>query len=366
MSTIIFKPTEKCNSNCAYCDVVVRKAPITMSLELLETTFIKINEYLLEKNDEKLTLIWHGGEPLLLGVDYYKKALKFINQHCGKTKHLIEHAMQSNLTLMKQEFIEVFREMGIHHLGTSFEPIANIRGSGKEIDSEAYNRKFFEGINILKENNFGWGFIYVVTKKALAKPLDIFYFLSNLKLSGGFMMNPVLIYGKDENNIAITPQEYVDFIGEIFPVWLKNRKRYKDVDPFKTIMKNIEEEGESLGCVDSGTCAYNHLYIGPSGETSQCGRSEDWGIVNYGNIKDRSLLEIFNDPRREDFLKRTKYLLENDCAGCRFWKICHGGCPLDAYSPNEEGLMRKTAWCDVRKLFMEKYFEPITGMKFGI
>lgn len=365
MSTIIFKPTEKCNSNCVYCDVVVKKAPKTMSIDLLELCFKKMNDYLLEEKNEKLTLIWHGGEPMLLGIDYFKKAIEFLNIHCKETKHLIQQAIQSNLTMMKQEYIEVFREMGIQYIGTSYEPISNIRGIGKDTNSALYNKKFFEGVNILADNNFGWGFIYVVTKKALSKPLDVFYFLSNLKLSGGFMMNPVLIYGDDKNDLAITPQEYVDFLGEIFPVWWKNRFRYEGVEPFKSIVKNVVEKGQSLGCVDSGACAHEHMYIGPSGETSQCGRSEDWGIVNFGNIADRSLKEIFSDPKREEFNKRTNYLFENDCAGCRFWKICHGGCPLDSYAIDKEGLMRKTAWCDVKKIFMEKYFEPITGIKFN-
>lgn len=363
MPTIIFKPTEACNSNCVYCDVVDRKQPKTMPLDLLELVIMKMNDYLLELPEENFTLIWHGGEPLLLGVDYFNKALDMIDKHCSTTKNRIEHAIQSNLTLMKQEYIPVFRRMNITSIGTSFEPIQHLRGPGKNIDSEKYNKAFFRGINILKENGIGWGFIYVVTRKALERPLEIFYFLSNLSLTGGFMLNPVLIYGTDKSDIAITPMEYVDFLGQIFPVWWKHRDRYEDVDPFKMIVRNVIDHEDSLGCVDSGRCAYSHLYIGPDGETSQCGRSGDWDMISYGSINERSIREIMEDPKRQELLDRIAYLHENDCKDCRFWGICHGGCPLDAWKRGY-GIMRKSEWCAMRKVFMTKYFEPITGIRY--
>ncbi|HIJ68919.1 MAG TPA: radical SAM protein, partial [Deltaproteobacteria bacterium] len=69
MATVIFKATEACNARCIYCDVVHKKPrnPVTMPLETLELFFSRINEFLTEKPQEKLDLVWHGGEPLLLG-----------------------------------------------------------------------------------------------------------------------------------------------------------------------------------------------------------------------------------------------------------------------------------------------------------
>ncbi len=367
MPTIIFKPTEACNSSCIYCDVVTRKAPKTMKTDLLELIFVRMDEYLKQEINERITLIWHGGEPLLLGADYFRKAIGFQQKYCAETSDRIEHAIQSNLTLLNQEFVDIFRSMGINQIGTSFEPIANIRGPGVKRDSEWYNRKFMQGINLLAKNNMGWGFIYVVTRKSLENPLKLFHYLTNFKMSGGFNMNPVLIYGEDKDDIAITPLEFADFLGAIFPYWWEHRSRFPDVNPFKSILSNYDEQGRnlSLGCVDSGNCAYSHVYIGPEGETSQCGRAGDWEINSYGNIKDRPLLDIFKDPQREEFINRTAYLKDADCKGCRFWELCHGGCPLDAYHKHRE-FMHKTMWCEAKEVFLEKYFEPVTGMKFNM
>ena len=76
MKVLIFKAVEICNSNCIYCDVIEKGSKTIMSLELLELVFRKIDEYL-KSNDEEIQLIWHGGEPCLLGVDYFKKAYEF-------------------------------------------------------------------------------------------------------------------------------------------------------------------------------------------------------------------------------------------------------------------------------------------------
>ncbi len=76
------------------------------------------------------------------------------------------------------------------------------------------------------------GLIYVVTKKSLKDPLKVFHFLNNLKPGGGFNLNPVLIYGDDPHELAITPEEYVDFLGAIFPHWWEHQDRYASVQPF--------------------------------------------------------------------------------------------------------------------------------------
>ena len=92
---------------------------------------------------ERITLVWHGGEPLLLGIDYFNKAYEFQEKHVGENKHRIDHAIQSNMTLYNSEFGEIFKEMNITSVGTSFDPIPGIPGPGPNHNSKAYNQMFF-------------------------------------------------------------------------------------------------------------------------------------------------------------------------------------------------------------------------------
>ena len=263
MATVIFKPTEACNARCVYCDVVHKEnhSSKRMSLDTLEVFFARIDEFLRERPDESMDVIWHGGEPLLLGPAYFAQALAFQEKHCADTSGRIGHSIQSNMTLFSRELAKILRKLGIDSIGTSYDPIDNVRGLGKRRDSRAYNRKFMDGIRLLEEEGFSWGVIYVVTRLSLARPVEIFQFLSNLSPKGAFMFNPVLVYTPDFDAIRISPEEYADFLGAIFPTWWSRRNELPHIEPFASLVTNLLGEGKSLMCstqarapINTSTC----------------------------------------------------------------------------------------------------------------
>lgn len=365
MKTIIFKATDICNSNCIYCDAVRKDDQYikTMSFDTLEQFFVRADAYLTEWPEETLKVIWHGGEPLTLGPQYFYKALDIKQTCCKNTGSRISFDMQSNLTLFSRKYVDVLKKMGIKSFGTSYEIIPGIRGSGGEEGSYRYNRDFIQTLPLLEREGFSWGIIYVVTKFSLKKSDEIFRILTNLVPSASVMFNPVAFYKNKPEQIAITPEEFVDFLGEIFPEWWRNRDRYPGVDPFISLVDNLINGDESLICLDSGKCADTHLSVSPDGMVWQCGRSSDWGLLDYGSIADFSFSDIMNHPQKELLRKRSAVLKDGECKDCRFWNICHGGCPLDALAETGS-VMHKTPWCWAKKGFIEKYFEPITGIRY--
>ena len=153
MATLILKVTEKCNSNCYYCDVVRKeKTGQTMPLDTLETVFKRVDEYLRGHPEDRVEVLWHGGEPLLPGPDYYRTAISFFNKYCSETKNRVNHSIQTNLTCFNEEFVDIFRSLGIGAAGTSYDPEPYIRGPGKRIDSDEYNRKFMRALAILERH----------------------------------------------------------------------------------------------------------------------------------------------------------------------------------------------------------------------
>lgn len=360
MAVIIFKPSEVCNSNCLYCGVVEKHRKVVMDYDLLETVFRNMNDYLTAKPGETIHLTWHGGEPCMLGVEYFRKALELQEKHCSRTKGRITHLLQSNLTIITQELIDVFKDMGIDRIGTSFEPLPNIRGFGPERDSDAYNRAFFKGVELLEKNGMVWGFIYVVHKRSLDKPIELFYYLTNMNPKAQPTFNQIYLYQEDKHKLAITPEEYADFLGALLPLYWENRNLYTDLKPVSSFINVIEGRGAMM-CDYSGICSHNWMYIGPEGEASHCGRAGDFGFIDYGNIKTRTMIEIMNDKQRDLFKNRQKLLAEGECNGCRLWGMCHGGCPLDAYSAYGD-FLRATPNCPGIKRLVENYIEPLTGL----
>ena len=364
MATLILKATESCNSNCYYCDVVRKKdTGATMSLEVLETVFRRVGDFLRQRPGERVEIIWHGGEPLLPGPAFYEAALAFQERHCGAAAGRITHSIQSNLTCFREEFVPLFRRLGIGSVGTSYDPEPHMRGPGESIDSDTYNRRFLAGVALLERHGFSWGLIYVVTRKSLARPREIFTFLTNLALSGSVSFNPVLIYDEERRGIAVTPAEFTAFLGEIFPFWWEHRSRYPRVQPFQSLAETLIEGKNKLFCADSGGCVYHHVNVSPDGATSQCGRSADWGLLSYGSIGERPLADILADSQRNVLAERLTVLREGECRGCRFWEICHGGCPLDAWS-GHRSFLYKSEWCETKRSFIEKHFEPVTGTMY--
>ncbi len=360
MATVIFKPTEACNSRCIYCDVVYRKTPgpKRMTFETLETFFRRVNEFLLERPQERMRIIWHGGEPLLLGPGYFERALRYQEKHCSGTVTRIRHLVQSNLTLLSREFLDPMRKLGVANLGTSYDPIDHIRGLGEKRDSLTYKKRFMEAICLLEEEGFNWGVIYVVTKYSLSKPLEIFNFLTNLSPQKKLKFHPVLVNGCGLDHIKVSPTEYTEFLGAIFPAWWRHRDDYGPIEPFSSLLQNLCDDRPSLACLDSGACANSYLGVLPDGRVFHCGRAANWGLLYYGAIQEKSFSQIFSDPQREMLLRRNAVLPETECQGCRFWDICHGGCPLDGWSA-AGSFYHKSEWCHAKKRLIEKYLEPM-------
>jgi radical SAM protein with 4Fe4S-binding SPASM domain len=365
MATLIVKCTERCNAECAYCEVVRTHAGVPdMTDETLALVFRRIGEYLAAKPGDSVNFTWHGGEPLLLGADYFRRARELQEEFCPGAGHRIGHCIQSNLTLLTDRHLEALRLLGINHLGTSFDPEPGIRGIAGRKNSTAYNRAFFRAAGLIERHGLNWGYIYVVTKKSLADPAGVFHRLANLKPGQGFMMNPVLVADDPTGELAITPIEYADFIGAVFPLWHAHRERYGRVEPFASLYAYVIEGRRELFCSESGFCGRTHLNIDPRGDVSKCGRSSDLGIMSFGNLRDASL---------DECLEQSKALLDGrgaalragDCAGCRLWAICHGGCPLDAFTASGR-FDAKTGWCEAKRRFVFEYFEPVTGARVDL
>lgn len=360
MATLIVKCTERCNAECAYCEVVRNHAGVPdMTIETLELVFRRIGEYLAAVPGDSVNFTWHGGEPLLLGAEYFRRAREFQECHCPGGR--VFHSIQSNLTLLNEDRLEALRGLGISHLGTSFDPEPGVRGLGRHHNSAAYNRAFFRAARLLETRGMNWGYIYVVTKKSLRDPADVFFRLANLKPGQGFMMNPVLVAEDPTGELAITPAEYADFLGAVLPLWLEHRDRYGKVEPFAGIYSSVVEGRRQLFCAESGQCGRTHLNIDPTGEVSKCGRSSDLGIMSYGNLRDRSLVELYEESGRQ-LDGREPALVSGECAGCRLWGICHGGCPIDAFAAHGR-FEARSGWCEARKRLIEEYFEPLTGCR---
>lgn len=361
MPALILKVTERCNSNCVYCGNDNKRNGKTITDDTLDAVYRKIHDYLEANPLDEFEILWHGGEPLLPGPAFFEKAREYHDRNCPDTGDRISYGIQSNLTMLTEKYIEPLKKLAVRSIGTSFDPEPHMRGPGKNINSENYNRRFFRALSLLERNGFEYGIIYVVTARSLDRPLEIFHFLTNMVPSGRINFNPIQVDDGNGSDLDITPGQYADFVGAIFPKWWKNRSRYENIEPFKSVLDRVKLNMEGGRDIRSELLNSRFITMEPDGVVTQSGRPARSGPKVFGNIMEDSFDEILVENENYllyDFEEKSK---DEKCANCRFWNVCYGGCVGDAFSQNDR-YTHKSEWCDSRRIFLEKYFEPITGI----
>jgi uncharacterized protein len=363
--TIILKPTNQCNANCLYCSAwdPGEKNKI-MSEKTLEILFERIEEWVRHsKRTRKIKIIWHGGEPTLMPLDFFYKTID-LEKKIKETHGLeIENNIQSNLLYLDQEKLEMLKRLLAFNgqkrtIGTSFEPLPGIR----IIKNGDYTTEWEKSIELLKKNNFPFGIVYVVHRRSLDEfDTLVETFLKKFPQTG-IRFNPLYREGRALNracqSLYITPLEWGDFLVKLYRIWDSHNKK-PGWQPLKE-MDAFHFKKDSRACCDlAGKCGTTHLGIDTDGTVYSCGRGIDRKYNSYGNIHQKRISEILTSPSRMAMTNRPAFLENTYCHGCKWWQYCHGGCPMDAAINNNNDIFKKSNFCLSRQRFLEAiYKEP--------
>lgn len=326
---LIIKSTRKCNLRCSYCHDWRAKSEF-MPFRVLATLIAKA---LCLPEHRRIDFIWHGGEPLLLGKEYYKKALG-LQQEFTQPKQNIRNSLQTNGTLLNDEWCEFFKENGFS-IGLSIDgpevihnvnrPYASGKGSFQEVR---------RAIGLLEKHTIPFGVLMVLNHNAMKHgPEELFQFFIDLGVQT-FAFLPVR-----PDNIAqgnghsggdyINPEEYSAFMSEVFDIW------YKRDDPSVRVRELTSLLGAIIGgsssvCTLAGNCLGQYFHVEPNGDLYHCDKF--LGDKNYqvGNI----LLQGFRDIRGSE--KFRSLVIEEEqriskLRSCPWFQFCNGGCPHDRY-----------------------------------
>ena len=369
--TLIVKATESCNASCLYCSVAdkaTKKA--RMDDAVVRLLFDRIGEFLEERPGAEVEIIWHGGEPLLMGAGFYRAVYDTQCAVLGNEARRVHHAFQTNLTLFNESFAEVFHLLGVRSIGSSYESHEGLRRLGGGDSSGSYDRLFLRGLRALERMGIPVGLIHVVTSLTIARPVESVLFAANLladRTKGGVRFNRIYREGEARKgelaSLAVTGEQFGHFLGAVFSYWLEHREMLPDIEPCTTIYKELVEKRACGGCEDSGSCGTTHLGIDPEGNIHQCGRSMDAGVLRFGTLRDTRLAAVFDHPAKRLLNERSARLAETACRSCRFFSWCHGGCPVDGYRGGGD-VMERGDVCDAKRVFLGDYVEPLLGVTF--
>lgn len=361
--TIILKPTSRCNANCLYCSAwqPVKKNQ-RMSEKTLVTIFRRIEEWLrFSKRKKRIKIIWHGGEPTLMPLDFFYRAIE-LEEKLKKSFGLrIKNNIQTNLLYLDEKKLEMLEKLLNYNgqkqtIGTSFDPLPGIR----ILKKGNYTEEWQKSIALLKERNFPFGIVYVVHKQSL-KNIEMIAdtFLKKFPRTG-IRFNPLYREGRATDSacepLYITPLEWGDFLVKLYRIWADHDKK-PGWQPLKEIEKFHLEKKSGICCNFAGRCGTTHLGIDTDGTVYSCGRGIDRKYKPYGNINETSISRILENPARIEMINRSVFLSQTYCSGCKWWRYCHGGCPMDAAINNDNDIFRKSNFCVSRLRFFNTVYK---------
>ena len=349
---VMLKPAgAHCNLACKYCyylekNNLYQNTPRhLMSDEMLEQF---TREYIEAQTMPQVLFTWHGGEPLMRSIDFYKKALALQKKYAhGKQ---IDNVIQTNGTLLTDEWCEFFAKnhwlVGISIDGPQeYHDHYRVTPAGKPSWE-----KVMQGISLLKKHRVEWNAMAVVNAYNAEHPLEFYHFFRDNGCQY-LQFTPIverLTEHEDGRTLAsladdreipladasVTPQQWGNFLCTIFDDWVRHDVGKTFVEIFDCTLANW------MGVLP-GICAY-------SKECGHAGVMEHNGDVyscdhfvfpeyKLGNIKDQSLIDMLYGEKQQAFSRLKHTSLPRQCKECDMEFACHGECPKNRFEKDKYG-----------------------------
>ena len=313
-----------------------------------------IRQYLESQPTPAVNFAWQGGEPSLLGVDYFRKALALQQKYADGKQ--VENTFQTNGILLDDEWCD-FLAQNRFLVGLSVDGPAHLhdryrvdKGGSPTFD------QVVRTIGRLKKHGVEFNTLTVVPRENAHHPLEIYRFLK--EVGSGFMQFiPIVERIADESasngprlvaphhgerasvsNWSVDPLQYGKFLSSIFDEWVGNDVGKTYVQLFDVSLAAWAGMEPNL-CVFQSTCG-SAAVIEHNGDVYSCDHYV-YPENRLGNIRDLSLQSIMNSPQQVRFGRDKVDGLPRQCRECEVRFICNGECPKHRFvrTPDgEEGL----------------------------
>lgn len=349
---VMLKPAgAHCNLACKYCYYLEKnKLYPTAQRHLMSDEMLEqfTREYIEAQAMNQVLFTWHGGEPLLRSIDFYRKALSLQQKYAGGRR--IDNVIQTNGTLLTDEWCEFFAQ---NHW------LVGISIDGPQPDHDHYRltaagkpswKKVMQGIKLLKKHGVEWNAMAVVNAYNANHPLEFYRFFKENGCQF-LQFTPIVerltrhedgrtlasLADKDEiplSEASVTPEQWGYFLCAIFDEWVRKDVGKIFVEIFDCTLANW------MG-ISPGICAY-------SKECGHAGVMEHNGDVyscdhfvfpeyKLGNIRDHSLIDMLYGKQQQEFSRLKHSSLPRQCRECDMEFACHGECPKNRFMKDKYG-----------------------------
>lgn len=342
---LLIMPTDACNMNCVYCF----HKPYTNNVYKMNMETVKQLFDITALHYKTVNVIWHGGEPLLMGLQFYKDVLELQRSYSCR----FTNSVQSNLTLLTPELADFFAENNIDISG-SFDGICNEQSRGRSDDILTCRE-------LMIKRGKRCGFIMVVSGLNIDHLIESYNFFKKLDVS--FSLN-LYLDQKDNRSALLQLQEETAIfrLNELFDYWASDVNGKTHISYFKNILDFLLQNKKTLCSYTS--CLGRWMGVHFDGALSPCNRyfpSE----YSLGNVYDyNDIGEAFESPGFQ-LLIQEAIERRNKCKQCEIFDFCNGGCNNVAL--NEHGVQNNGGLsCRILKAVYKHIDEFISNVDINI
>jgi len=364
-----------CNLNCRYC-YYLDKAPTiyndhqpVMSFEVLEEY---IRQYIEGNEVPEVTFVWHGGEPLMAGLEFYKKAVLFQRKHAsGK---IIVNSLQTNGILLNADWARFFHDNRFL-IGISIDGPRDIHDTYRvnKAGRPSFD-KAIAAVNLMKQYGVEFNTLSVVTNLSEGRGAEVYKFLKSIgsrfmqflpvvehQLVSGDHIKAVIVKPGTKGSVmapwSVSALGYGKFLADIFDVWVINDVGKYFVQTFDMTLAQWVGAKPGL-CVYSETCG-DALIVEHNGDVYSCDHFV-YPEFKLGNILETDLISLYHSPKQFQFGINKRNTLPRYCQRCKYYFACRGECPKHRFLKTETGEYGLNALCEGFKYYynhVEPYME---------
>ncbi len=341
-----------CNLDCSYCYYTSKPRELYGGVRhfmMAEPTLQRYTAQYMELQPVQVNFGWQGGEPLLAGKAFFRKAVEF-QKRFGRPGQVVANAMQTNGTLLDEEWAELFAEHKFL-VGISLDgPPQWHDHFRRDHNGKATFHRAWAGLELLRTKRVEFNVLVTLNARNAPHAGDIYRYFVN---RGVRWLQFIPIVERDEQGrvreFSCTGEQFGRFMLEVFDLW---RDRHVGVVSERLIDSVLHSlvHGEAALCCNAARCANAHV-LEFNGDLYACDHFvyRQWLI---GNIHETPLAELDRSEKLEAFAA-LKTNLPDACRDCQFLRYCNGGCPKH-HVPDATDPRRVNHFCEGYKMFFRE------------
>lgn len=366
---VMAKPaSSKCNIDCSYCFYLEKEKLYPNAGEHWKMDDATLEKYVVQQieaqDTEQVVFAWQGGEPTLLGVDFFRRAVALQNKY-GKSKKII-NTLQTNGISLTNEWCDFFKQNNFL-IGISIDGPKEFHDTYRKTRSgKATHDKVVEAIRLLKQFNVEFNALTVVSQANARAPQEVYRYLKALGIhymqfiplverkaqqktkDGLTLLHPERLEKVALCDWSVDAEQYGLFMSAIFHEWVRKDIGHTWVQLFENTFSLTCKQPSQL-CVFSPTCG-SAFALESSGDIYACDHYV-YPEFKLGNIHQISISEVNEHPINREFGLNKKLTLSQDCRSCDYLTLCNGGCPKHRFAFSSSGKPDQNYLCAGYKTF---------------